>query len=137
MPAAAPRAPAPSAPAAAFDADRAEIDTILDKIAVEVTRLIQHEAALVARHPNASIYQSLHRLLDLEGLGYYLESRPCLLCAPWAQVPMAVHKLEQLRAEAKFTDSAHLVKLVCAHTIQHLTVSHPFWPAHVRLQASL
>ena len=96
-------------------------EDMFDKIAVEMTRLIRREAALVAQHPNASLYQSLHRLVDLEG--YYLESQPCLICTPWAEVPLAAHKLDQLRAEAKFTDRTQLIKLICSHTIQRFTVT--------------
>jgi hypothetical protein len=96
-------------------------DDMFDKIAVEMTRLIRREAALVAQHPNASLYQSLHRLVEMEG--YYLESQPCLICTPWAEVPLATHKLDQLRAEAKFTDRTQLVKLISSHTIQSFTVT--------------
>jgi hypothetical protein len=96
-------------------------DDMFDRIAVEMSRLIRREAAAVAQHPNASLYQSLQRLVKLEG--YYLESQPCLSCTPWAEVPLTMQKLDQLRAEAKFTDRSQLVKLVCAHTIQRFTVT--------------
>jgi hypothetical protein len=98
-----------------------ENEDMFDRIAVEMSRLIRCEAAAVAQHPNASLYQSLQRLVKLEG--YYLESQPCLSCTPWAEVPLTMQKLDQLRAEAKFTDRSQLVKLVCAHTIQRFTVT--------------
>jgi hypothetical protein len=65
---------------------------------------------------------SLPRSTASRSLRYYLESEPCLICNK-AEVPFAEHKLEVLKGEAKFTDSAQLVKLLCAQTIRRITVS--------------
>ena len=93
---------------------------MLLELATTVTGLIKAESLVVAHHPNACIYRALHRIVELEG--YYLESKPCLICNH-AEIPFGLHKLDALKAEAKFTDATQLVKLVCAQTIQRFTVT--------------
>ena len=111
-------------PPVSTEGDGEEVETtddIFDSIGREITLLIRREALLVAQHPNASLYESLQDLVNLEG--YYLESQPCLICTPWAEVPMSMHTLAQLRSEAKFSDHSQLVKLVCSHAIQRFSVT--------------
>jgi hypothetical protein len=82
------------------------------------------------QHPNACIYRTLQNVIEMEG--YFLESEPCLTCSQQDHPP-ALHKLEALKAESRFTDSTHLVRLVCAQTI-HRYVVFVCWLAHTHTQ---
>lgn len=84
--------------------------------AVEVLR---QQNDLLSKHPNAPIYQTLEKILQVNG--YYLESEPCLVCNN-PEVPMANIKLPSIKSDSKFTTTTMIVKLVQSHTISKLIV---------------
>ncbi|GAM27937.1 hypothetical protein SAMD00019534_111130 [Acytostelium subglobosum LB1] len=75
---------------------------------------------VIYNHPNSQIYSSLGTILDLEG--YYLESEPCLVCNN-PEVQYQTYRLDTLKQEAKFTESAQLIKFNGAYNIQKLTIN--------------
>ncbi|EFA82601.1 hypothetical protein PPL_04293 [Heterostelium album PN500] len=75
---------------------------------------------VICNHPNSQIYNSLGTILELDG--YYLESEPCLVCNN-PEVQYQTYRLDTLKQEVKFTESAQLIKFNGVYSIQKLTIN--------------
>ena len=53
--------------------------------------------------------------------GFYLESDPCLVCNN-PEVPYNNNKLSAIKADARFSTTSHMVKLVGSHNISKVTL---------------
>ncbi|KAF2077723.1 hypothetical protein CYY_000970 [Polysphondylium violaceum] len=73
----------------------------------------------ILNHPNSQIYNSLSYILDFDG--YYLEAEPCLVCNN-PEVPYNTFRLDILKQEVKYTESAQLVKFHSVFNIQKLHI---------------
>ena len=61
----------------------------------------------------------LSGLVDFDG--FYLESDPCLVCNN-PEVPYNNNKLSAIKADARFSTTSHMVKLVGSHNISKVTL---------------
>jgi E3 ubiquitin-protein ligase UBR4 len=102
------------------DMSNPELSSSLALICSCLSRLLLQQIGVIAQHPNACIYQKLHRLYEVDG--FYLESEPCLTCNQH-DAPLAMHKVEALKAEIRFTDSAQLVRMINAQTIHRVSLN--------------
>eukprot|EP01133_Synstelium_polycarpum_P011499 gene11499-13413_t len=64
--------------------------------------------------------ENLNSILELDG--YYLESEPCLVCNN-PEVQFQTYRLDALKQEVKFTESAQLIKFNGVYSIQKLTIN--------------
>ncbi|XP_060554667.1 E3 ubiquitin-protein ligase UBR4-like, partial [Ruditapes philippinarum] len=81
--------------------------------------LLKDENQILAKHPNAQIYNMLQGLVDFDG--YYLESDPCLVCNN-PEVPYTSLKLSNIKVDSKFTTTTQIVKLVGSYTISKISL---------------
>ena len=81
--------------------------------------VLNTQSRFLANHPNASLYNTLASLVHFDG--YYLESEPCLVCNN-PEVPFSSVKLSSIRSEAKYTTTAHLIKLSSNQLINRISV---------------
>ena len=85
----------------------------------EAVGVLSSQNAVLANHPNSSIYNSLSQMVDFNG--YYLESDPCLVCNN-PEIPYASLKLSSLKMDTKFTTTTHIVKLSGSHSISKISL---------------
>lgn len=102
------------------DMSNPELSSSLALMCSCLSRLLLQQIGVIAQHPNACIYQKLHRLYEVDG--FYLESEPCLTCNQH-DTPLAMHKVEALKAEIRFTDSAQLIRMINAQTIHRVSLN--------------
>lgn len=74
-------------------------------------------------HPNAHVYKALASAITLDG--YFLESEPCLTCSASACGDVAPRptRIDILRLESKFTESALLYRLSAPQSVAGVAVS--------------
>ena len=85
----------------------------------EAVGVLSSQNAVLANHPNSSIYNSLSQMVDFNG--YYLESDPCLVCNN-PEIPYTSLKLSSLKMDTKFTTTQHIVKLSGSHSISKISL---------------
>eukprot|EP00170_Pyropia_yezoensis_P000906 contig_4141_g908 len=94
---------------------------------VEAARLLVTLTELCGRfltaHPNAHVYKALASAITLDG--YFLESEPCLTCSASACGDVAPRptRVDILRLESKFTESALLYRLSAPQSVAGVAVS--------------
>jgi E3 ubiquitin-protein ligase UBR4 len=76
---------------------------------------------LVAEYTHLEFFvcRLLSGLVDFDG--FYLESDPCLVCNN-PEVPYNNSKLSAIKADARFSTTSHMVKLVGSHNISKITL---------------
>eukprot|EP00298_Acanthocystis_sp_HF-20_P013984 c20589_g2_i1.p1 GENE.c20589_g2_i1~~c20589_g2_i1.p1 ORF type:complete len:208 (-),score=82.35 c20589_g2_i1:599-1222(-) len=94
--------------------------SILDKFVDILTELFSKQTHGLEIHQNAQTYKVLSNLLSMDG--YFLDSPGCSVCSN-PEVPYTTVKLETLKQETKFTDSAQIVLLDGHHEILSFTIS--------------
>jgi hypothetical protein len=87
-----------------------------------VGEVVRKSAKRIYVHPNAYIYKALATFISIDG--FYLESEPCLTCCTELADDnrRELHRLDTLRAEAKFTDCAIFCRLTAAQSISKVLV---------------
>ncbi|OSX73113.1 hypothetical protein BU14_0377s0014, partial [Porphyra umbilicalis] len=95
------------AAAAAFEVDAAEL----------LVSLTESCGRFLTAHPNAHVYKALAAAITLDG--YFLESEPCLTCSASAcgDAPPRPTRVDVLRLESKFTESAFLYRLLAPQRV--------------------
>ncbi|GAB0492582.1 hypothetical protein MMPV_003850 [Pyropia vietnamensis] len=94
---------------------------------VEAAQLLVSLTELCGRfltaHPNAHVYKALASAITLDG--YFLESEPCLTCSASACGDVAPRptRVDILRLESKFTESALLYRLSAPQSVAGVAVS--------------
>lgn len=87
----------------------------LNSLTQNITKTMKLINQVIAAHPNSYLYNSLSRLVDFSG--YYLESKPCLVCndreAPFEELKFS---------DSKYTDSCVIMKLERSFSIQSVTL---------------
>ncbi|CAB3995920.1 E3 ubiquitin- ligase UBR4 [Paramuricea clavata] len=81
--------------------------------------LLTKQNEILRNHANSNVYRLLSGLVDFDG--FYLESDPCLVCNN-PEVPYNNNKLSAIKADARFSTTSHMVKLVGSHNISKVTL---------------
>ncbi len=81
--------------------------------------LLKHQNQVLAKHPNANIYNSLQSLLEFNG--FYLETEPCLVCNN-PEVNFVPVKLSAIKLDSRYTTYTHIVKMIGSHTISKIAL---------------
>ena len=81
--------------------------------------LLKYQNAVLTKHPNANIYNSLQSLLEFNG--FYFETEPCLVCNN-PEVNFVPVKLSSIKLDSRFTTNTHIVKMIGLHTISKIAV---------------
>eukprot|EP00177_Eucheuma_denticulatum_P000016 GFKZ01000034.1.p1 GENE.GFKZ01000034.1~~GFKZ01000034.1.p1 ORF type:complete len:5357 (-),score=648.29 GFKZ01000034.1:273-16343(-) len=97
-------------------------EPLLTSMALSMTTSLRRRCSLLVSHPNARLYVRLSGSLDING--YFLESDPCMSCS--ASMCESSEKkecrLDTIRAETKYTDSAIMHRLLSTHEVSAVSV---------------
>eukprot|EP00741_Cyanophora_paradoxa_P010481 tig00000158_g10134.t1 len=127
--------------------EAASVQPTVGRLCKTLVDALVSQSRVVATHPHSHVYRTLRSLVEFDGVSlslslspsrllrlgrlharkdlelslalssYYLESEPCLVCND-PEVPFAHLKLEQARAEVKFTANSMMVRFHSPQTIQ-------------------
>lgn len=97
-------------------------EDLLTALTKKITSLLKKRCSLLISHPNARLYGRLSGFLDLNG--YFLESDPCMTCAAstWESSDLRDCRLDNIRAETKYTDSSIMHRLSCIYEVSTISV---------------
>lgn len=84
-----------------------------------VIQTICDQLHTLAEHSSSHIYPYLHYILDTEGL--YFDTEPCMLCNT-TDIQPASFKLTAIKADARFTTSSMILKLVQTYCISKIFI---------------
>lgn len=94
-------------------------------------QVFQYASSVLATHPNSNLYTSLSMLISSDiGIenpsmtffdGFYLDAEPCFSCNN-IESPLTNFKLSSVKADARFTTSQQIYKLIGSYSISKLLI---------------
>lgn len=91
----------------------------IENLITIIADTMKQQNLFLATHPNSQLYRSLQKYVEFDG--YYLESKPCLVCNDPEQ-PWFIARLDNLKLETKFTDSTQVIKFNNSYLIQSISL---------------
>ena len=115
---------------------------VTGELSVGMVELMKESKGRLSGHPNGEVYRTIKSLLGdwfvspnwngggkkteagaVIPLSYCLEKKACQICLEQLTFPYRNHKLTDIKEESKFTECAHIVKLINTYTISSVSIN--------------